>query len=359
MLQLLRKIETISACRDRDILGASVAAAIHEAFGARRVELLRCAGGSGNATVALAVRASAGGLMMVEDGEEKAGAEEAPQLIESCPLVFQAWQEKRAVSRTADDGVTLVHPMALSAGAAPFGFLVVEMARAPDAVELEAMARFLHFYCNYVGLLDYSELDTLTGLFNRKTFDEAFDRILAQASKALGTQTGPGGAERRQDEHEDKPHWLAVVDIDHFKRVNDNFGHLFGDEVLLRLANIMRKTFRSYDKLFRFGGEEFIVMLRSATRENAIAAFDRLRRNVAVHEFPQVGQVTCSVGFSRVDPLLSPPDILGQADAALYYSKENGRNLVSCYEELVETGRLVPQQVRSAQPDIDIDALFD
>ena len=61
----------------------------------------------------------------------------------------------------------------------------------------------------------------------------------------------------------EKGNWLAVIDIDHFKRINDEYGHLYGDEVLLLLSNIMRKVFRSYDKLFRFGGEEFVVILPS------------------------------------------------------------------------------------------------
>jgi predicted signal transduction protein with EAL and GGDEF domain len=76
------------------------------------------------------------------------------------------------------------------------------------------------------------------------------------------------------------------------------------------------------------------------------------------HEFPQVGQVTCSIGFTAVDPRLAPTDILGQADEALYYAKEHGRNQVCCYESLVEHGLLVPHEIQPQQPEIDIDALF-
>ena len=71
--------------------------------------------------------------------------------------------------------------------------------------------------------------------------------------------------------------WLAVVDIDHFKLVNDRFGHLYGDEVLILVANILRSSFRNQDRIFRFGGEEFVVLLRAATLENARQGFDRFR----------------------------------------------------------------------------------
>jgi diguanylate cyclase (GGDEF)-like protein len=132
--------------------------------------------------------------------------------------------------------------------------------------------------------------------------------------------------------------WLAVIDIDKFKRINDNFGHLFGDEVLLRVAEVMKKTFRASDKLFRFGGEEFIVLLRFVTAENAHLVFDRFRQAVEHHEFPQVGQVTCSMGYIQIDPSLSPAEILGRADEALYFCKGNGRNQINRYETLVQTG---------------------
>ena len=82
-------------------------------------------------------------------------------------------------------------------------------------------------------------------------------------------------------------YWLGVVDIDHFKRVNDGFGHLIGDEVLVLVARIMRQSFRHYDRLYRFGGEEFVVLLRGGDEEDAKAAFERFRTNVESYLFPR------------------------------------------------------------------------
>lgn len=352
MLQLLKQIEAISSCRDRDMLGASVVAAIHDLFRPRRVTLLRLVPAPHGPAVIPVARFSGDGLQIFgEAGENGACAE----LLENSPLLHRACRSGYLTTATGEDGFTFAYPLGAASSTTPSGFLQVDMDRTPSAMEREALERFLHFYCNYINLLDYSELDSLTGLLNRKTFDEAFDKIIARSSRHL--ETAPDG-ERRSDEESANHHWLAVVDIDHFKRINDNFGHLFGDEVLLRIASLMRCSFRSEDRLFRFGGEEFVVMLRVGSRDHTHRVLDRLRHMVKCHEFPQIGQVTCSIGFTAVDPRLAPTDILGRADEALYYAKEHGRNQVWCYESLVEESLLAHHDFLPQQPEIDIDALF-
>jgi diguanylate cyclase (GGDEF)-like protein len=187
-------------------------------------------------------------------------------------------------------------------------------------------------YQNYQNLLDYSERDALTGLFNRKTFDEEFSRRIAGNTHSA-TELGPEGAEQ------DVQQWLAVVDVDHFKQVNDRFGHLYGDEVLILMANILRNSFRAQDRIFRFGGEEFVVLLRSTTLEMAYRIFNRFREAVQDHHFPQVGKVTVSVGFVSTQEGI-PVEILGHADQALYYAKDHGRNQVCFYGDLVKQGHV-------------------
>jgi diguanylate cyclase (GGDEF)-like protein len=151
--------------------------------------------------------------------------------------------------------------------------------------------------------------------------------------------TAPGQAERRHHNGEEKQ-WLAVVDVDHFKGVNDRFGHLYGDEVLILIANLLQSSFRAQDRVFRFGGEEFVVLLRSTNLENARRIIERFRADVESHDFPQVGKVTVSIGFTSVSAADSPVVTLGHADQALYYAKAHGRNRVCHYEELVAGGLL-------------------
>lgn len=190
-------------------------------------------------------------------------------------------------------------------------------------------------YQNYQGLLDYSERDALTGLLNRKTFDEHLQRLAsipAQQHTVLTNQQQP---------------WLAVIDIDHFKQVNDRWGHLFGDEVLILVANLLRSCFGSQHRVFRFGGEEFVVLLHPMTVEDAAQALEHFRQTVEEYDFPQVGRITVSLGFSGAHMRApSPTQLLGQADEALYYAKGNGRNRVCHYEALQAQGFLSkPTQV--------------
>ncbi|MBS0294556.1 MAG: GGDEF domain-containing protein [Proteobacteria bacterium] len=192
-------------------------------------------------------------------------------------------------------------------------------------------------YQNYQNLLDYSERDALTGLLNRKTFEEQFAR---QAS------ANPGA-----DDNADTPRqWLAAIDIDHFKGVNDRFGHLFGDEVLILVANLLRTQFKSQDRIFRFGGEEFVVLLRSITLPQTRQALERLRLAIQSHVFPQIGQVTVSIGFVALHAG-SPVEILGRADQALYHAKESGRNRVCFYDDVMHSGAL---QVKVAHDEVEL-----
>jgi diguanylate cyclase (GGDEF)-like protein len=202
---------------------------------------------------------------------------------------------------------------------------------------MQTIDGILGVYRNFRNLLDYSERDSLTGLLNRKTFD---DRLARMLHSSPGHEPCPPGLPERRQPHEPEQQWLAVVDVDHFKAVNDRFGHLYGDEVLILIANLLQSSFRAQDRVFRFGGEEFVVLLRSTTLENAQKIIERFRTNVEQHPFPQVGQVTVSVGFVSINAFESPVVTLGRADQALYYAKSNGRNRACHYAELVSSGVL-------------------
>jgi len=127
---------------------------------------------------------------------------------------------------------------------------------------------------------------------------------------------------------------LGAMDIDHFKRVNDTYGHLYGDEVLLHFAQLMERHFRYTDFLFRFGGEEFIVLLTNTDATGARRALERFRQIVSEFDFPSVGQVTVSIGFTRIEPETLPTTLVDWSDRALYYAKEHGRNQVVHYADI-------------------------
>jgi len=203
---------------------------------------------------------------------------------------------------------------------------------------------FLQVFSNYVQIIEESERDTLTGLLNRRTFDKNIGRLLSESREAGGDVPirEEAAIPRRRDGARAENRWLAVLDIDHFKRINDKYGHLYGDEVLLLLAGLMHRSFRNNDNLFRFGGEEFVVALDPTDDDGARVVLERFRQSVEGYNFPQVGKVTVSIGYVRIGSQDAPATLFGHADEALYYAKHHGRNQVCSYEMLLDEHKLAP-----------------
>ena len=353
LLRLLKKLQSLEASRDRLIIAESLVVACLEILDAR-FTLLHGFRATGHGYVASPLAWAVAGGESATTNLDHFDLDET--LLHAEPLLEEAAHVESGVAtkRDSDDG----HILAFAVGpqGAPVAIVEAHCSNLPSTDLSHCVHELLGIYAEHIGLLDYAELDTLTRLHNRKTFDENFDRFISMAE----------AAQNREEEADTDPEsapfcWLGVADIDKFKRINDNFGHLFGDEVLIRVADLMKKSFRTSDKLFRFGGEEFVVMLRFVCARNAASVFERFRQAVEEHDFPQVGQVTCSLGYVQIDPSLTPAEILGRADEALYFSKGNGRNQINRYEDLVAAGLIAAPVVMVANDDLqaDIDALFD
>ena len=196
--------------------------------------------------------------------------------------------------------------------------------------DLRVVSGMTRVYRNFIALLFESEKDTLTGLYNRRKLEAKLSELLAAHLR------GRRGSDRQH------PVFLAVIDLDHFKRINDKHGHLIGDEVLLVFADLLQRTLRENDLLFRYGGEEFIVILQDTAYDDAQEVLERLRQQVATHAFPQVDEVTVSIGYAAIDGHHLPTEVIEEADRALYYAKENGRNQVCEYWQLVASGKIMP-----------------
>ena len=164
-----------------------------------------------------------------------------------------------------------------------------------------------------------SVLDGLTGLYNRRQFE-------------IGLEQEFNRTRRHPSDFS-----LAILDIDFFKKVNDTFGHQYGDYVLRTVADLMKTAFRKTDLLYRYGGEELIMIMPETNIEGAIIPVQRLRRMVEEYDFDYNGvktKVTVSMGLTMNYPdLNSPADILKSADNALYKAKESGRNRVVLHEQ--------------------------
>ncbi len=166
---------------------------------------------------------------------------------------------------------------------------------------------------------DLSRHDPLTGLYNRRHLNDVF---VAEVHRALRMR---------------HPFSVMLVDIDHFKEINDRFGHSVGDQALQALAHLFGHTLRPYDTAVRYGGEEFLILLPETRDEEAVLVGERLRREVeSAKLLPEESPMTCSFGVSALRKdnqghFQTPEDLIDQADKALYMAKASGRNRVCLF----------------------------
>jgi diguanylate cyclase (GGDEF)-like protein len=333
MSQIIDYLTEMTGFRDRESLDLALVAGLKEIVNPLSVGIYRPVGDPQDLRWLTCARQRADDLV--------ASADPAWAELSGLPRLADHPDRCRALEghpvRTTRGGTHLnLFPMATERGIG--GVLEAETAEAMDDSVHSTVCGVLHVYCNFQNALDYGERDTLTGLLNRKTFDERFYKTvqtLAPAGEELGRRRKMPVARR----------WVGMIDIDFFKVVNDRFGHLIGDEVLLLLSRLMGASLRTQDQLYRFGGEEFVALLACADAADATHAFERLRRKTEAFDFPQVGQVTISVGFTEIFPGDSASSALGRADRAVYRAKAKGRNQVQDHERLVAEGELGPAEI--------------
>jgi diguanylate cyclase (GGDEF)-like protein len=247
--------------------------------------------------------------------------------------------------KLANGQLLTVYP--IQGAASIVGYIVLTLDRPLSETDTLMITSLLSISHNFHSLLEENQKDKLTGLLNRKTFEDSISKIqsILETVQLDNDEDGYQGQEKRHSFSD--YYWLAVMDIDHFKYVNDTYGHVFGDEVLLLISQIMRNAFRSTDLIFRYGGEEFVVIIRAESQIDAHKLLERFRQTVENYQFPQIGQITISIGATKLDDsYIVPADLVGRADQALYYSKEHGRNQVNFYEDLVEQGELKQAEVQ-------------
>ncbi len=342
---VVEHLAELTGLRDRDQLDVTLVGALQDLVRPDALAIYRCVGDTDQRRWLTRAR--------LARGEVAASADPLWADINTLPLLAahpERWaclqRNETLALANGSGGQTTFFP--LDADTNTVGVLEIHTAQPLTADAQRLVSSVLRVYRNFQGLLDYSERDTLTGLLNRKTFDDCFARVGALPNAALVSTATPrfvaGSADHQRRAPQPGTAWLGLIDIDHFKRVNDTYGHLIGDEVLLLLSRLMRSSFRYHDHLFRYGGEEFVVLMRCAGLGDATAAFDRFRANVQSYAFPQVGSITVSLGFTSLLPADSPNDAFDRADRAVYFAKQNGRNQVRHYAQLVAEGSLQDTQ---------------
>jgi len=306
---LLDAVVQLTAQREQETLAQSLVNAISNLTDALSVTVYGLGGELGNLSA----------KVLASDNPDEAIGTHITSL-ESRPGLGASIKNQHVETLTTPLGLQIIHPVLEQDNVV--GLLVREHTQGSD-LHNDLVNGLVSIYANQQSLLNHQQRDGLTGLYNRVALQNWMNRALSTEAHA----------DRRED-NDTPTGCFAIFDIDYFKRINDSLGHLYGDEVLLIFADLMRESFRYNDLLFRYGGEEFVAILKDTDLETSLAVLERFRITIAQYNFPQINQVTVTIGVAQIDPKLLPTTLIDRADKALYYGKDHGRDQVNSYEWL-------------------------
>ena len=329
--------------RDRDLLELTLSKAIIDLLPIQRIIIARVMNFEGEKRWLDVARLDAKGggkvldpmrvdfttLARLEDALDRVKCLQSRELVE----IAWAGQEGPRIymlplfsdSRKDDAGVIEIHSDALLTADQ---MLVIEQLR--------------RLYRNMYALLEYSDRDALTGLLNRKSLDDAFYSAVLEELDGVTfearLQGKPIGQDQERRHRVPANYWLGSAIVDNFGLIADKHGHLIAEEVLLLVARVMNNTFRTYDRIYRFGAEHFGVLMHCPDEALVLAAFERFRVNVEKFNFPQVGRVTVSCGYTSVMADDSPSSALEKTERAVDFAQRSGHNKVCSHLGLVRRG---------------------
>ncbi|MES2880213.1 MAG: GGDEF domain-containing protein [Pseudomonadota bacterium] len=343
MSTLIEHILKLTDHRDRDLLELTLSKALIDLLPIQRIIISRVMSQEGEKRWLEVARLDAkGGGKLVDpmhvDFSTLARLDDAPdrlKCLQRREMVEIAWAGEDGPrinmlplfsdSRKDDEGVIEVHSNASLSREA-----------------LETIEQLRRIYRNMYTLLEYSDRDALTGLLNRKSLDDAFySAVLEELDGITGApRIGgvPKGLDQERRHRVPANYWLGSAIVDNFGQINEKHGHLIAEEVLLLVARVMNNTFRTYDRIYRFGGEHFGVLMHCPDEALVLAAFERFRGNVEKFNFPQVGHLTVSCGFTSVMADDSPSSALEKTERAVDFAQRSGHNKVCSHLGLVRRG---------------------
>lgn len=236
-------------------------------------------------------------------------------VVEADPVIHRAVSLNRNIRHNHSDRTLTLVLLAKRSGR------ILRVVRAGFSDESEALQwlRLFRIYRNIIKLIANGNTDTLTGLLNRQGLEAELQRLSADESENFH---------------------LLLLDIDHFKAINDDHGHLIGDEVLVQFAEILSSWYYDAPFIGRFGGEEFMVIFKA---DDPVADAEAFKDYITEIGFPEKIALRVSGGMTRLMKNIAPIAIISNADRALYYSKETGRNRISSFEHLTDNGKLLPE----------------
>ena len=345
MSKLIEAVGSSKATRDIERLERDVVELLVDVLRPRSVRIFHLVHDNGVVRVCVAIDADAGGVRAAPFPSK---GDELPA-IETYPVQKSMLDGNEGGTSSTTPAGFLLTMRPISDGRVIIGWMEIETALPLSHDHVRLLDSLLKLNANHLAILDHSKRDPLTGLLHRKSFDEAFLRLRAPADPMLESS---GEDNRRRLISDDHHHWLAVADIDRFKRINDRHGHLCGDEILVLFSRLLQTTYRLTDQLFRFGGEEFVILLDKVRVPDVRTVFELLRMRAEVMLLPQGGNISISLGYTVIRTGDSPAGAFQRADEALYYAKQNGRNRTCSYERLIRAGDIRPRRHQQTEVEL-------
>jgi diguanylate cyclase (GGDEF)-like protein len=343
MSTLIEHILKLTDHRDRDLLELTLSKALIDLLPIQRIVIARVMREEGERRWLEVARLDARGGGKVVD-PMRVDFLTLPRLKDSSDrLKCLEQRETVEIAWAGEDGPRInMLPLFSDSRKDDEGVLEVHSGAALTPEQMTTIEQLRRIYRNMYALLEYSDRDALTGLLNRKSLDDAFySAVLEELDGVTGEDRAAGAPQRFDHERRHRVpanYWLGSAVIDGFGTLNDKYGHLIAEEVLLLVARVMNNTFRTYDRTYRFGGEHFGVLMHCPDEALVLAAFERFRSNIEKFNFPQGCRVTVSCGFTSVMADDSPSSALEKTERAVDFAQRSGHNRVSSHLGLVRRG---------------------
>jgi diguanylate cyclase (GGDEF)-like protein len=335
--------------RERDLLELTLSKALIDLLSVQRVIIARVItdegvsrwldvatlDARGGGKVVDPLRVDFNSLPLVEDSKQRLTCVQG-----RVPVVF-AW--------AGEDGPRITYlPLFDALRADGDGVVEIHSAAVLNDEQMQAIDSLLHVFRNMYSLLAYSDRDGLTGLLNRRALENTFySAVLEELDIEQGGD--PAARDAKLDKAQERRHrvppnyWLGTVRVDAFADIGEQHGALAAEEVLLMVARVINNTFRTYDRLYRLGGDQFAVLMHCPDEALVLAAFERFRANIDKFIFPQAGHASVCCSFAKVTPDDTPQTSVLRVERAVAYAQAQGGNRVFSYPELVRTGVLDPE----------------
>ena len=343
MSTLIEHILKLTDHRERDLLELTLSKALIDLLPIQRITIARVMSEEGEKRWLEVARMDAkGGGRVIDplrvDFQSLARLSDAPDRVKCL-----ASRDRLEIAWAGEQGPRiLMLPLFSDSRKDDEGVIEIHCDNSLSAASLLMIDHLRKIYRNMYTLLEYSDRDALTGLLNRKSLDDAFYSAVLEALDGVTDNVMVSAKPQALDQ--DRRHrvpanyWLGSARIDNFVAINDAHGHLIAEEVLLLVGRVMNNTFRTYDRIYRFGGEHFGVLMHCPDEALVLAAFERFRANVEKFNFPQVGKLTVSCGFTPVLADDSPSSALEKTERALDFAQRSGSNRSCSHLGLVRRG---------------------